>query len=97
MHIAQGRYAPGLRSRLVLRHHAPGREIQRILVVRFFGCGAVGNGVKAGAAVGGGELVQEQARRTRMRRSGTWRNAGEFVSVRIGTGPEHAVFRSMRS
>ena len=45
---AARRDAPRLRSALVLRHHAPGRQVKRVFVVGFLGCRPVHHGMKIG-------------------------------------------------
>ena len=68
----------GLRARLVVREHAPGREEQRILVVSSINRCAMGDGVKSRAAGRCGKGFGEQARRSRM--------------IECRTRPEDAVF-----
>src|SRR6266403_1900040 len=76
--VAQRRYAPGLRARLVMRHHPPGGQIHWIIIVRLFSRGAVLDRVKLSPPIRRCEAVEKHP----------W-CAGVFFPA---AGPEHAVF-----
>src|SRR4051812_19140720 len=65
-HREQLRYAPRLRSGLVLRENAPRREIERVLLADLLGRSGVANGCEPRATAWRGKALGKEPRRARM-------------------------------
>src|SRR5579863_1246773 len=64
--LQQFGHAAGLGAGLVVGHHASGGEVEGELGVGLFGGGAMLDGVKTGAAIGGEETIFKKSRRSGM-------------------------------